>query len=122
MGHPGESIKTLNDTVNLATKINTDTLAVGIMVPYPGSKVYKMAQNNEGGLRLISKDWSRYDKYGGNVLEINHLPRNTLEYFQFKTYIFVYILNLRIIDFIKHVWSYKQVVKHLLKSWLDLLL
>jgi anaerobic magnesium-protoporphyrin IX monomethyl ester cyclase len=118
LGHPGESIKTLNDTVRLASKINSDNIAVGIMIPYPGTEVYKRALNNEGGYRLLSTDWSRYDKYDGSVLEVSGLSPNILKYFQFKTYILVYLMNRRFIDFLKIAWRYRQTVKYLLTNWL----
>src|SRR3989339_1526541 len=56
LGHPYENIKTLRKTLNLAVRLNTDGIAVGLMVPYPGTKIYEMASKGAGGYKLISND------------------------------------------------------------------
>jgi radical SAM superfamily enzyme YgiQ (UPF0313 family) len=73
LGHPNETRETIKKTIRLATQLNTDTIAVGLMVPYPGTKIYEMAQRGEGGYRLLSTDWAEYDKYGGRALEVGGL-------------------------------------------------
>ncbi|MBI4699221.1 MAG: B12-binding domain-containing radical SAM protein, partial [Nitrospirae bacterium] len=78
LGHPNETRETLSKTLVLAIALNTDTIAVGIMVPYPGTKIFDIAQRGEGGYRLLSTVWSEYDKYGGRALELKGLPYEEL--------------------------------------------
>ena len=63
LGHPHESLESARKTVDLAVRLNTSTIAMGIMVPYPGTRVYEMAVKGEGGYRLLSHNWADYDKW-----------------------------------------------------------
>jgi radical SAM superfamily enzyme YgiQ (UPF0313 family) len=111
LGHPGENEKTLQETIDLAVKLNTDTIAVGIMVPYPGTKVYEWAQQNYFGYRLRSTDWDDYDKYGRSPLEVEGLSLNKLESFQRKAYIYFYLKNFRFMSLLKFILSrYKGIL------------
>ncbi len=114
LGHPGETRKTLQKTVNLAIRLNTTTMAMGIMVPYPGTEVYKMVQEGRGGYRLLSKDWSAYDKYGGKALEIKGLPLAELERWQRKALLYFYLKNFRFWELLKFVIEYRRVIISLL--------
>lgn len=114
LGHPGETRKTLQDTVNLAVRLNTTTMAMGIMVPYPGTQVYRMVQEGRGGYRLLSKDWSAYDKYGGKALEIKGLPLAELERWQRKALLYFYLKNFRFWELLKFAVGYRRVILSLL--------
>jgi anaerobic magnesium-protoporphyrin IX monomethyl ester cyclase len=117
LGHPGETEATIKDTINLAAKLNTETIAVGIMVPYPGTKIYEWANEHKFGYKLLSKEWSRYDKYGGTALEIEGLPLEKLESYQRRAYLNFYLKNFRILDLIKFALSrYKGIFQVLFKK------
>ena len=47
LGHPGETWRTALKTVNLAARCHADVIAVGVMVPYPGTEVWHMARAGE---------------------------------------------------------------------------
>ena len=113
LGHPNETKKTLRKTVDLAARLNTDTIAVGLMVPYPGTKIFEMAQRGEGGYRLLSRDWTEYDKYYCKSLEIEGLPHRQLVKWQRLTLINFYFKNMRFLDAIKYLWERKKVFKFL---------
>jgi radical SAM superfamily enzyme YgiQ (UPF0313 family) len=119
LGHPYENIKTLRKTLNLAVRLNTDGIAVGLMVPYPGTKIYEMASKGAGGYKLISNDWSDYDKYGGKALELKELTHNELIKWQFKIYLYYYLLNLRFIDLGKYIWNKRRAVYYFMSGKLN---
>jgi len=110
LGHPNETLETIKATVNLAVRLNTDKLAVGIMVPYPGTKIFEMAKRGEGRYKLLTQDWSMYDKYGGRALELEGLPLKELEKWQRKALLYFYIKNFRFLDLIKFIITYKRSI------------
>jgi len=111
LGHPNETQETIRKTVDLAARLNTELIAVGIMVPYPGTKIFEMAQKNEGGYRLLSSDWQEFDKYGGKSLELKALPYEQLVKWQKKAYLYFYIKNYRFWDLLKIFWEKRKAVK-----------
>lgn len=110
IGHPFETVQTIGDTIKLATKLNTDTVSFGIMVPYPGTEVYEMAVKGEGNYKLISKDWKDYDKQIGNALELDDLNRRELERWQRKAYTAFYVHNLRFLSMIRLIISQRKLL------------
>jgi radical SAM superfamily enzyme YgiQ (UPF0313 family) len=105
LGHPGETIETVRKTVALATDLNTDSIAVGLMVPYPGTRIFDMAMEGTNGYRLLSQNWAQYDKYGGNVLEIDSLPHKQLVKWQKRALLYLYLKNFRFGDCFKFFWK-----------------
>ncbi len=57
LGLPGETEETLLNTIRFAKELNTLYAQFNIIVPYPGTDVYKYAQEN--GL-LRNRDWNNY--------------------------------------------------------------
>ncbi len=110
LGHPYETIPTIQDTIRLATKLNTDTVSFGIMVPYPGTEVYEMAIKGEGNYKLISEEWNDFDKQIGNALEVEGLPRKELEKWQVKAYLLFYLHNYRLLDLTRMAISQRRLV------------
>ncbi|MDO8662390.1 MAG: radical SAM protein [Candidatus Omnitrophota bacterium] len=110
LGHPNETLETIKATVNLAVRLNTDNLAVGIMVPYPGTKIFEMAKRGEGKYKLLTQDWSMYDKYGGRALELEGLPLKELEKWQRKALLYFYVKNFRFLDLLKFIMTYKRSI------------
>jgi anaerobic magnesium-protoporphyrin IX monomethyl ester cyclase len=107
IGHPGESWRTALQTVHLAAKCRADSIAVGVMVPYPGTAIWEMARAGEYGYRLLSEDWRLYDKYFGNALAIRGLTHRQLEFLQALAYIWYYIYNLRVRKLVKFVVRFR---------------
>lgn len=114
LGHPNETTETVKATINLASRLNTNTVAIGIMTPYPGTKVYELAKRGECDYRLLTEDWTRYDKYGGNALELNSLPLKELEKWQKKGLLWFYIRNLRILDLMRFTMKYRMAIINLI--------
>jgi len=116
LGHPNETAETLQKTVDLAIKLNTDTIAVGLMVPYPGTRILDMALQGKNRYRLLSKDWAEYDKYGGKVLEIAGLPYKELVKCQKKMLLNFYLKNFRFLDCIKYFWKRRRAFYFFIKK------
>jgi radical SAM superfamily enzyme YgiQ (UPF0313 family) len=114
LGHPYETLETVKATINLAARLNPNMIAIGVMTPYPGTKIYEMAQNGEGGYRLLTKDWTKYDKYGGRALELDGLPLKELEKWQRKGLLNFYLKNFRFLDLFKFILTYRRAIINLL--------
>jgi len=117
IGHPYETIQTINETIDLAARINTTTVSFGIMVPYPGTEVFEMAVKGEGNYRLISDNWEDYDKQLGNALELKGLSRSRLESMQRKAYLQFYLRNGRILDMMSLVISQRKYLFKMIRKW-----
>ncbi|MFC1514710.1 B12-binding domain-containing radical SAM protein [Candidatus Omnitrophota bacterium] len=114
-GHVNETKAEIGQTVRMIHKVNTDEATIGIMVPWPGTKVYELAKNNQGGYRLLSKDYSKYDKYFGSTLEFKNFDMDYLESMRVKAYLYLYIKNRRFIDLLRFLYSYRgHIVKKIL--------
>jgi len=105
LGHPNETKKTMNDTLDLALKLNTSTVAFGIMTPYPGTEIYKIAKMGEGRYRLLSFDWKDYNKQIGNALELESVSRKDIEILQIKGYLKFYFYNFKIKEIINNIFK-----------------
>jgi radical SAM superfamily enzyme YgiQ (UPF0313 family) len=116
LGHPGENKASLKKTMDLAANLNTDTIAVGLMVPYPGTRIFDMAARGEYNYRLLSRNWSEYDKYGGRVLEIDGLSYKELVKWQKKTLLYFYLRNFRFIDCLKFIWKRRKAISLLVSK------
>jgi radical SAM superfamily enzyme YgiQ (UPF0313 family) len=95
LGHPGETWQTALKTVRLAARSRADSIAVGVMVPYPGTEIWNMAREGKFGYELLTEDWRAYDKYFGGALKVEGLTLRQLAFLQSVTYIWYYIYNLR---------------------------
>lgn len=115
-GQPNESKESLQKTVDLAVRLNPDLPMFGLMTPYPGTEVAKMAAKEEGGYKLLSTDWDEYNKQIGGAMEFANLSRAQIEWYQIKAYTKVYLYNARYLDFVKFVWNYKEAAWEVLKK------
>ena len=120
LGHPNETLKTAIDTIRFAAKIKPTYTVFGIMVPYPNTEIAKMAERSEGGYRLLSKDWSDYDKHLGNALELKKLSRKKLEFLQMGGYIYFYLRNLRLFDLLKFSIEQRIAIYNMFKKFLGI--
>lgn len=108
LGHPNETLHTAWRTLNLAVRLNSDLTILGIMVPFPGTRIGEMAKCGEGGYRLIAKDWNDYGKQHGHAVEMQTLSRRQLELLQGVGYIRVLLENGRIVDLAKFIWQFRR--------------
>ena len=76
LGLPGETLETIEETINYAKEINPHTIQVSLAAPYPGTFLYKQATENgwfDGSDHLLTD--------GGNQiaqLSYPHLPSTVI--------------------------------------------
>jgi hypothetical protein len=107
LGQPNESVESIKKTVDTAVKLNPDLPVFGIMTPYPGTEVSRLAALGQAGYNLVTTDWDEFNKQIGGALEFANLSRSQIEKMQIMAYVKVYLNNHRYIDFIKFLWHYK---------------
>jgi anaerobic magnesium-protoporphyrin IX monomethyl ester cyclase len=93
LGHPGETHKTIRDTIRSAIKINPFEIGMGIMVPYPGTEIFKLAQENKEGYKLTGVDWDGYNRYGNKAMTFDRFSNRQLLFYQIIGNLLFYILN-----------------------------
>jgi len=120
IGQPNETIESIKKTIDLAVKMNPSLPVFGIMSPYPGTEIAKLAASGEAGYRLVTTDWDEYNKQIGGALEFANLTRKQIEIMQIKAYAKVFLSNHRYLDFIKFVWHYKKGGWAILKKILSI--
>lgn len=116
LGHPNETFDTAYDTINFAAQLNPDILQLGIMVPYPGTEVAGMAERGEGGYKILSNNWSDYNKQLGNALELDSLSRADLEKLQLIGYLKLFIFNRRFLGLLRFIFAYRLEMVSYIKS------
>jgi len=108
LGQPNETKESARATIALATALDLDLPIFGIMVPYPGTEVARMAERGEGGYRIRSTDWNDYNKQIGDALEFEHLSRRDLEWLQVTGYLSVFARNGRWLDLLRFCWRFRR--------------
>ncbi|OGW74689.1 MAG: hypothetical protein A2Z72_05440 [Omnitrophica bacterium RBG_13_46_9] len=93
LGHPFETEATIKDTIDFALELNTTTVSFGIMMPYPGTEIAKMAEESKGGYKLLSKNWQDYNKQTNDVLELKNVSGAELQKYQLIGYLKFYFLR-----------------------------
>jgi len=86
IGLPGETKESILKTIELAKKLEADYANFAILVPFPGTEVYKMACDGPGDIKIKSKDWKLYGKQMGEALEHANFPPGELKRLQMKAY------------------------------------
>src|SRR5262249_17850965 len=98
LGHEDETLGSVLDTIRLAVALDLDVPVFGIMVPYPGTRVWDLALAGKGGYRRLSPTWRHYNKQIGGAVELERLPRRALELLQLVGYNAVFLANGRLGD------------------------
>jgi anaerobic magnesium-protoporphyrin IX monomethyl ester cyclase len=118
IGQPNESVASIHKTIDLAVKLNPDLPMFGLMTPYPGTEVARLAAKKEGGYLLKTTDWDNYSKQLGGALEFANLTKREIEWLQIKAYTSVFLRNYRFLDFLKLIWEYRIGAFQVLKKFL----
>lgn len=83
IGFPGETVESINDTMEFIKKSELDKVSVYQFSPLPGTDVYNNPEKY--GVKIIAKDWSDYymvtgkDGHGGKSIETKWLSADELE-------------------------------------------
>ncbi len=102
-GHPNETPRSIFETIKFAIKVNADINAIGIMIPYPGTKIWELAKDGKCGYKRLSLDWEDYNKQLGNAVELESVSRKELILAQIIGYSLIYIANFRFVCFFKMI-------------------
>lgn len=113
IGYPHETLRDAQKTLNLARKIFkeglADSLQATILIPYPGTPLFKYCQKNK---LLLTQDWDKFDMRQP-VIKTPILPKTQIKLVQnlFKgiitpKFIFNKITSIRSLNDIKHLFIY----------------
>jgi len=118
IGHPYETRESIKRTYTLARDLDPDIMNVGIMIPYPGTKIREMAEKGEGNYRLLCSDWSEYTKQRGGPLELTNLSIKQLQRIQSIEYIKYYMRPKKMLYVLKNFPIDKvfKITKSLLRA------
>jgi len=75
VGNPGETKQTMQETLDLALKLNTDTAQFFPLIPYPGTEVYNWAKEHG----YIELDYEKYCQEDGTHNTVLSLPGLTTQ-------------------------------------------
>ncbi len=82
-GLPGETRKTIEDTIDLACDLNSYSVQFSLTTPFPGTSYFKSLK--ESGWDEPS-DWSSFDGHKASVVNLTDLDSNELEESLAKAY------------------------------------
>lgn len=126
LGLPGETRETIKETVDYLCKAkDVKHVGYGIAAPYPGTEMYDWAEKGLYGLKLLSRDFSKFHRYGYSVMEVNGIGPEEMISLQEKGLIRIYSRWWRWIPVIK-LHGFKAlippvlaVIKHYLRRLLS---
>jgi len=97
LGHPYETRETAWRTLKFIRSIpELKQIFLNVACPYPGTELFDYAANGRGGMRLLTRDYSRYKRYGDPVIEVNDLSARDLKRMQLMGLIYFYFTPGRI--------------------------
>jgi anaerobic magnesium-protoporphyrin IX monomethyl ester cyclase len=87
LGLPGETESTIEKAWILAKELDLRGVSFPIAVPFPGTRLWDMANRGQYGLRILSQNWDDYGKQYPGVMEQGELTIEKLLYYQQKSYL-----------------------------------
>jgi radical SAM superfamily enzyme YgiQ (UPF0313 family) len=97
LGHPYETRRSAWRTIRFLRGIREcQQMFLNVACPYPGTEMYRSACTGEGGMRLLTTDYSRYKRYGDPVIEVNDLSARHLKWLQTIGLLYFYLTPRRI--------------------------
>ena len=103
IGNPYDTLQTINKTIDFAASLPAEHFVFSFLTPFPGTVIRRMAEQGEGGLVLLSRDWRKYSQLGGAALELEDIPIRKLHQLLLKEYIRSYIRPTRITNLLDMV-------------------
>lgn len=84
-GYPGETIESLDETINLIREVKPDDVSVYPLIPYPGTPLYENPKKYH--ITFIDRDFSKYyqiygDKKSGYVFETEDMNIEKLIFYR----------------------------------------
>jgi len=78
VGNPGETWRTMQETLDFAIKLNIDTAQFFPMIPYPGTEAYKWAKDNSFLKNISFDQWLTEDGLHNTVINPEGLSAQDL--------------------------------------------
>jgi anaerobic magnesium-protoporphyrin IX monomethyl ester cyclase len=92
IGMPGETKETIRKTLRFLRETKEIKLAnVAIAVPYPGTELYEMVKKGEYGLKLVTDDFSDFQRYNAAVMQVGDLSPQDLIDIQNEAFASIFI-------------------------------
>ncbi|MFZ3015288.1 MAG: radical SAM protein [Nitrospira sp.] len=91
IGLPGETRETVRATLKFlrnAREVKQANFAIA--VPYPGTEFHELAVNGDKGVKLMTKDFSEYRRYGSAVTTVGDLTPQDLIDLQNEGFVSIY--------------------------------
>jgi radical SAM superfamily enzyme YgiQ (UPF0313 family) len=110
LGHPEDTKKTIWETIRFAAKINPTEPILGILVPFPGTRISSNIDYN-------IENWSNFRKQINGTLPISELSNISLKKYLVIAIPVVFLRNYRFFGFSKYIITNSnnlfKFVKHL---------
>ncbi|HPI03270.1 MAG TPA: radical SAM protein [Candidatus Goldiibacteriota bacterium] len=113
LGNPGDTEETLQQTIDFSIKLDADLAMYNITTPFPGTEMYKWAQDNG---YLMTNDWSKYD-FSTAVMNLPTVSPEKIEEYYHRAHRLFYgrpkylikrVLKIRTIDDV--IMAFKAVI------------
>jgi anaerobic magnesium-protoporphyrin IX monomethyl ester cyclase len=82
-GLPGETMQTIQRSINYALSLEPDSVQFSILTPFPGTALFEELDKNQ---KIIIKDWSKYDGYSHCIFQPDSLEPQDLEQAKIHAY------------------------------------
>lgn len=96
IGNDGETVKTVNDTINVAVRLNPTYGFFSILIPFPGLPIHE-EYKNKGYIKTF--DWDKYNWYGYPVFETPDLSAEQMKALQRKAEIKFHLRPQKIVKY-----------------------
>ncbi len=74
IGLPGDTRESIKSTIDFLCKARDIQHATySIAMPYPGTEMWDMAHQGQHGLKLMTEDFSQYQRYGYAVMQVGDI-------------------------------------------------
>lgn len=98
LGLPYDTKETVRDTIEFVKSLDDcDQAYFNIAMPYPGTEMREMAFRGEGGVRLLTNDYTELRRHGNVVMEVNDLSKETLLQLQKQAWLSFFLTPRRIL-------------------------
>ncbi len=97
LGALNDTIKTIDETINFAKRLNPRKVQFSILTPYPGTKLYERVHD-----RLLTDNWGKFTALAP-VIKLDHLSSRQLNGRLLKAYTSFYLRPRKGLENIRHI-------------------
>lgn len=104
LGLPGDTRESIEKTITyLRNTVELKHSTLSIAMPYPGTELYNMALRGEHGLKLLTEDFSKFQRYGSAVMEVNGISPKEMLRLQKVGLLKIYAVPWRLIPVVRRM-------------------